>query len=91
MSLFTTAQRVRICAVLGLLIAGLAPLVTQWTGSGVPPLVKNYLAPDYNYFGFFPWAAYVAFGMSAGSLHPTIEARGLRSRDAVGQRCWAWL
>ena len=26
------------------------------------------MAPDYNTFGFFPWAAYMAFGMSAGSL-----------------------
>jgi uncharacterized membrane protein len=68
MALFTTAQRVRICAVLGLLIAGLSPLVTQMNWAGVPPLVKAYLAPDYNYFGFFPWAAYLAFGMSAGSL-----------------------
>jgi len=68
MALFTAAQRVRICAGLGLLIAGLSPLITQMNWSGVPALVKAYIAPDYNYFGFFPWAAYLAFGMSAGSL-----------------------
>jgi len=68
MALFTTAQRVRICAVLGLLIAGLSPLVTQMDWTGVPGIVKAYIAPDYNYFGFFPWAAYLAFGMSVGSL-----------------------
>jgi peptidoglycan/LPS O-acetylase OafA/YrhL len=68
MALFTAAQRVRICAVLGLLIAGLAPLVTQMDWTGVPRIVKAYIAPDYNYFGFFPWAAYLAFGISAGSL-----------------------
>jgi uncharacterized membrane protein len=68
MALFTTAQRVRICAVLGLLIAGLSPLVSQLDWSGVPALVKAYIAPDYNSFSFFPWAAYLAFGMSVGSL-----------------------
>jgi len=67
-ALATTAQRVKICAALGILIAGLSPLVTQMNWSGVPWLVKAYLAPDYNYFSFFPWAAYMAFGMSAGSL-----------------------
>ena len=68
MALFSTTQRVRICAVLGLLIAGLSPLVSQLNWSGVPALAKAYIAPDYNFFSFFPWAAYLAFGMSAGSL-----------------------
>jgi len=68
MALLTTAQRVRICAALGLLIAGLSPLVTQMSWLGVPGIVKAYIAPDFNSFGFFPWAAYLAFGMSAGSL-----------------------
>jgi hypothetical protein len=68
MALFSTAQRVRICAVLGLLIAGVSPLVTQMNWVGVPAIVKAYIAPDYNSFSFFPWAAYLAFGMSAGSL-----------------------
>jgi uncharacterized membrane protein len=86
MALFTTAQRVRICAVLGLLIAGVAPLVTQLNWNGVPPLVKAYLAPDYNYFGFFPWAAYAAFGMSAGSL-----IRLLKREDYDRAMQWAAL
>jgi uncharacterized membrane protein len=68
MAVFTTAQRVRICAGLGLLIASVSPLVTQLNWTGVPWIVKAYIAPDYNYFSFFPWAAYLAFGMSAGSL-----------------------
>jgi len=68
MALFTTAQRVRICAAAGLMIAGLSPLVSQMDWSGVPSIVRAYIAPDYNSFGFFPWAAYLAFGMSVGSL-----------------------
>jgi len=68
LALLTTAQRVRICAALGLLIAGLSPLVSQMSWLGVPGIVKAYIAPDYNSFSFFPWAAYLAFGMSVGSL-----------------------
>ena len=30
--------------------------------------MKAYLIPDQLTFGFFPWAAFVAFGMSAGSI-----------------------
>src|SRR5207248_1692153 len=33
-----------------------------------------YLVPDYNFFGFFPWAAFLAFGVSAGSLLRMIPA-----------------
>ncbi len=68
MALLSTAQRARICAGLGLLIAGVSPLIAQLNWSGVPWIVKAYLAPDYNSFSFFPWAAYLAFGVSAGSM-----------------------
>lgn len=68
MAVFRTAERIRHCAVLGVVIAALGPLVSALNWSGVPALVKHYLAPDTFYFGFFPWAAFVAFGMSAGSL-----------------------
>ncbi len=50
------------------LIAALAPLASAVDWSGIPALLKHYVAPDSFYFGFFPWAAFVAFGMSVGSL-----------------------
>jgi len=68
MTLFTTAQRARICAALGLAIAAAAPLISQIDWTGVPWIVKAYLAPDYNFFSLFPWVAYLVFGLSAGSL-----------------------
>jgi len=68
MALLSAQQRVRIGAALGLLIAGVSPLISQFSWAGVPWIVKAYLAPDYNFFSFFPWAAYLAFGISAGSL-----------------------
>jgi len=67
-SLFSTAQRAKICAALGIAIAAASPLVSQVDWRGVPWMVKAYLAPDYNSFSFFPWAAYLVFGVSAGSL-----------------------
>lgn len=68
LAVFRARQRVRIAAVLGLAIAVASPVVTQLNWSGVPSMLKNYVAPDYNHFSFFPWAAYLAFGLSAGSL-----------------------
>jgi uncharacterized membrane protein len=68
MSVFPTADRVRLAAVLGVAIAALSPLVSAVTWEGVPSIVKTYLAPDYNFFSFFPWAGYLAFGLSFGSL-----------------------
>jgi uncharacterized membrane protein len=34
----------------------------------LPWIVRAYVFPDYNSFGFFPWAAFLAFGMATGSL-----------------------
>ncbi len=67
MALFRTAERVRFCAVLGLVIAFASPLISQMDWSGVPWLIRGYIIPDLRSFGFFPWAAYLAFGMAAGS------------------------
>src|SRR5450432_4036453 len=72
MALFRTAERIRLCAALGLGIALAAPLISQMDWSHVPWLVRNYLVPDYNFFGLFPWGAYLALGMSAGSIIRTV-------------------
>ncbi len=67
MAAFRTMERARLCAVLGLAIAFASPLVSQLNWSGVPWLVRSYIVPDFHSFGLFPWGAYLAFGMSAGS------------------------
>jgi len=72
MALFRTTERIRLCAVLGLAIAFASPLISQLDWSGVPWLVRGYLIPDYNTFGIFPWGAYLAFGISAGSILRTV-------------------
>jgi uncharacterized membrane protein len=74
MAVFTTRERIRFCAILGLGIAVAAPLVSQMDWSHVPWMLRAYLVPDYRYFGLFPWGAYLAFGMSAGSVIRTVPA-----------------
>lgn len=68
MAIFRTIERARLCALLGVIIAAGSPLVLQLDWSGIPALIKNYIAPDYAYFSFFPWAAFFVFGLSAGSV-----------------------
>jgi len=68
LAFFTTAERVRWGVVIGLGIACASPLISGLDWSGQPALLKMYLVPDVNYFSFFPWASFVAFGVSAGSL-----------------------
>lgn len=68
LGLFPTADRVRLAAGTGLAIAAASPLVSQLSWDGVPSVIRSYLAPDIQAFAFFPWAAFVAFGLSAGSI-----------------------
>jgi uncharacterized membrane protein len=83
MSVFRTVERVRLCAILGVAIAAAAPLISSLDWSGVPELIRNYVIPDRNFFGFFPWAAFVAFGMSAGSI-----LRILKSEEVAPAMQW---
>jgi uncharacterized membrane protein len=68
MAIFTTAQRVRLCAGLGVAIAVAAPLVSAIDWRWLPTGVSAYFVPSYQYFAFFPWAAFIAFGLSIGSV-----------------------
>jgi uncharacterized membrane protein len=79
MAVFSTFERIKLCAVLGLVIAALSPLISAIDYNAWPSFARAYLAPSYNNFGFFPWAAFVAFGMSAGSLLRTARREDLRT------------
>ena len=76
MALFKTQERIRLCAILGLGIALAAPLVSQMDWSSLPWMIRAYIIPDYRFFGFFPWGAYLAFGMSAGSIIRVLPSDG---------------
>lgn len=86
MAVFTAVDRIRLCAVLGVVIAAASPLVTQLNWSWAPAALKAYIAPDFQAFGFFPWGAFVALGMSAGSI---IRQLGPDQYDRAAQ--WAAL
>jgi hypothetical protein len=83
MALFTTAERVRLCAVIGLAIAFLSPLVSEIDWSGVPLMLRDYMIPDRAAFGIFPWTAYLAFGVSAGSVIRLTPPEAM-------ERCMQW-
>lgn len=68
MAVFRTVERIKFCAILGVAIAALSPVIWAMDSSWIPALVRGYIVPDYHAFSFFPWAAYLVFGMSAGSL-----------------------
>ena len=74
MAIFTTAERVRLCAGLGIAIATAAPLVSAIDWSWLPADVSAYFVPSYQSFAFFPWAAFIAFGISIGSLLRIVRA-----------------
>jgi uncharacterized membrane protein len=68
MAIFTTAERVRLCAGLGVAIAAASPLVSAMDWRWLPPTLSAYFVPSYQYFAFFPWASFIAFGLSIGSV-----------------------
>jgi hypothetical protein len=77
MAVFRTVDRVRLCAIVGVVISAASPLISEIDWSGIHPLIKSYVAPDYASFGFFPWGAFVAFGVSTGSLIRILSAEQL--------------
>jgi hypothetical protein len=83
MAVFTTVERIRLCAVLGVAIALASPLISNTDWSWAPPLLRHYIVPDHDYFSFFPWAAFVPFGMSAGSV-----LRRLKPEDVTPAIQW---
>jgi uncharacterized membrane protein len=83
MAVFRTSERVRLCAVLGAAIAVASPMISNTDWSRLPVVIRNYIVPDHDFFSFFPWAAFVAFGMSAGSL-----LRLLKQEDVASAMQW---
>ena len=87
LAMFNTKQRVRICALLGCGIAFVSPWVTQTAGAAWwPSLLRDYIVPNANYFSFFPWAAFIAFGLSFGSF-----LRLLKPEQVTGTMQWVAL
>jgi uncharacterized membrane protein len=69
-AVFGSTARTRFAVATGLAVAVLSPIVAALPWAGVPALVQAYLAPGQGrgLFPFFPWAAYVAFGLATGAI-----------------------
>jgi uncharacterized membrane protein len=68
LAVFETRERVRHSLIVGLAIAVVSPVISSLHWSGLHPFLQHYFVPDPNFFTFFPWAAFLAFGVSAGSI-----------------------
>jgi uncharacterized membrane protein len=73
LAVFTTLERARHALIIALGIACAAPIVSMIDADSLPMIVRMYLVPDYRFFAFFPWAAFVAFGLSAGSIFRLVQ------------------
>jgi len=69
-AMFDGKGRARFALAAGLAIAAAAPLVANFTWDGAPMLLRQYLAaePGLGRFAFFPCAAYIGFGLAAGTI-----------------------
>ena len=76
-AIWPAALRARLTAAAGFAIAGLSPVMNAFDWSGMPAVVHDYLVPSHLGFAFFPCAAYVAFGLSAGTILKRLAAERL--------------
>ncbi len=68
LALLQTSQRVHAGVIVGIIIAVASPLISILPQESLPQVIRLYFVPDANYFSFFPWAAFLAFGVGAGSV-----------------------
>lgn len=78
-ALFGNTERIRFAIGGALAVTAAAPLLSALRWTSVPLVVKNYLVPSPNtgQFPFFPCAAYLGFGLVAGSLVKRAESLSL--------------
>lgn len=67
-------MRVRLAGLAGLAVAVLSPLISMWGADWLPWPVRIYFVPSFDYFSLFPWAAFLAFGVAAGSVLKSVTA-----------------
>ncbi len=68
LALWRPRRRVQAAALAGLAVACASPLVSAIDWSGVPWVLRGYLAPAHDAFPLFPWSAYAAFGVACGTV-----------------------
>jgi len=68
LALLSLSQRALWGAGTGIAIAALSPVVSMIDWTWLPQPVSDYFVPNLYHFAIFPWAAFIAFGISFGSL-----------------------
>src|SRR5215472_14667284 len=70
LAVLNAQDRIRFAIAGGLIAAALAPVIANRDWTGVPMIVQDYLVAGENpgRFPFFPCAAYIGFGLAAGSI-----------------------
>jgi uncharacterized membrane protein len=65
-----TKERPRAAVAAGVLIAAISPILASLSWNGTPALLQEYLVPGQarGHFPFFPWVAYIAFGLAVGTI-----------------------
>lgn len=77
LALLGRVDRIRWGIFSGLGIAFISPLIANANLSSFPELVQNYLVPSNRYFSIFPWAAFLPFGITTGTILKTSSSRDL--------------
>jgi hypothetical protein len=81
-------RRFRWALLAGVILAGLAPVMSTIDASSLPWLLRGYVVPGAS-FSIFPWGSFMAFGLAAGSMIPTLRGGPREDWNRVLQ--WAAL
>lgn len=68
LAITNTQTRARSAFLIGTAIAAGGPLISMIDWSWLHPRISGYIIPSYAAFGLFPWASFIAFGLSLGSI-----------------------
>jgi uncharacterized membrane protein len=71
------ARRAQWATAAGFAVACAAPLVNSLDWSATPYWIRDYIKPNPARFPFFPWVAYLAFGLSTGTVLKRIQPAGV--------------
>jgi uncharacterized membrane protein len=77
LALLTLSQRALWSAAAGVAIAAVSPVVSMIDWAWLPQPVSDYFVPNLLHFAIFPWAAFIAFGISFGSLLKMAKANDM--------------
>jgi fucose 4-O-acetylase-like acetyltransferase len=54
-----------------------SPLISAADLSSIHPYLRAWFVPDANYFSFFPWGAYIAFGVAGGAILRLVQEEAM--------------